>query len=109
MSFNDRPIHLEGLAICKKRAYTEASVTVPVCITQSSLDGLQAMIRFCEGMEAAGKGRISGSFELVMFYRTLSTCIATAEAEAQKLIAANEVSNDLEEPSSVPGYAGDPP
>jgi hypothetical protein len=114
MSFNDRPLHLSELSICKKMPHTEASVCVPVVVTQSALDGLQAMIRFCEGMEAAGKGRISGSFELIMFYRALCHDIATVEAEAQKLTAASETNDYLNRfcglpPNPVPGYAGDPP
>lgn len=62
---NDRPIHLP-----------ERSVTCPVWITQENLDGLQALIKFLEGYEAAGKGTVSGSFELTMFYRQLRDAIS---------------------------------
>jgi len=80
---SDRPIHLlEYECICKRQPYTEPSVTVPVWITQSSLDGLQALIRYCEGYEHNGKGRVQGSFELVMFYRTLKECISKANETA---------------------------
>ena len=68
---NDPPIHLPPSA----EPYTEASVTCPVWITQSSLDGLAMLIKFCEGMEASGRGKVPGSFELVVFYRTLKSCI----------------------------------
>jgi hypothetical protein len=78
---NDKPIHLSAYLICDKQPYAEPSVTVPIWVTQSSLDGIQALIRFCEGMNAAGHGEINGSFELVMFHRTLRGCIDKAEKE----------------------------
>jgi hypothetical protein len=99
MTFNDRPIHLLNYEhICKKEPHQEPSVTVPVWITQSSLDGLQALIRILEGMEKGGNGRISGSFELVSFYRTLQSSICNAnnqarldaEGEAEKRAAEEE-------------------
>ena len=83
MSFNDRPIHLSDLKICKKEPHSEPSVTVPVWITQSNLDGLQAVIRVIEGMERSGQGRISGSFELTMFYRQLCSAISKAEQQVE--------------------------
>jgi hypothetical protein len=84
MSFNDRPIHLlEYEHICKKEPYSEPSVTVPVWITQSSLDGLNALIRYCEGYEHNGRGRVSGGHELVMFYRQLQTAISCANCAAK--------------------------
>jgi len=79
----DAPLHLSELSICKRSPYSEASVTVPIWVTQSSLDGLQSMIRVCEGLEASGHGKLSGSFEIVMFYRTLCDCIRKAEAAAK--------------------------
>jgi hypothetical protein len=100
MTFNDRPIHLLNYEhICKKEPHQEPSVTVPVWITQSSLDGLQALIRILEGMEKGGNGRISGSFELVSFYRTLQSSICNAnnqarldaEGEAEKRAAAEAI------------------
>lgn len=82
MTINDKPIHLAEFEICKREPYSEPSVKVPVWITQSSLDGLQALIQYCNGVEASGKGRVPGSFELLMFYRTLGSCIRKANAEA---------------------------
>jgi len=82
MSFNDRPMHLGDLKICRKHAHTDNSVIVPVWITQSNLDGLQALIHVVEGMNRDGKGQLSGSFELVMFYRNLVNCIREAERVA---------------------------
>ena len=67
----DRPIHLPPSSV----PHLEPSVTCPVWITQSSLDGMLMLLTFCQGMEAAGKGRIDGSFELTMFYRTLRSAI----------------------------------
>lgn len=78
---NDRPIHLRP----STQPHTEASVTCPVWLTQSSLDGMQAMIQFCSGMEAAGKGRIPGSFEIVMFYRTLCDAVRKHYTELDKI------------------------
>ena len=85
MSFNDRPVHLAELSICHRERSTEPSVIVPVWITQSSLDGLQALIRFHEGLLAAGKGMVSGSHELTMFYRTLVSSIRDAEEKAKSM------------------------
>jgi len=84
MSFNDRPIHLARLSICDRHPNHDDSVRVPVWITQSNLDGLQAMIQFCGGLEAAGKGRVPGSFELTMFYRQLQSAISDAEEKARE-------------------------
>lgn len=81
---SDRPIHLEGLAICNREPHSEPSVVVPVWITQSSLDGLFAMMQVCDGFEKSGKGRLNGWFELTMFYRTLRECIYKAEEAARK-------------------------
>lgn len=83
MSFNDRPIHLSQYSICSRQPNADDSVVVPVWITQSNLDGLQAMIQFCGGLEVAGKGRVPGSFELVMFYRQLQSAIRDAEEKAK--------------------------
>lgn len=58
---NDLPIHLN----------TE-SKNLTVTLFQSQLDGLCALIHFCEGIEASGKGRVPGSFELIMHYRELT-------------------------------------
>ena len=70
--FNDRPIHIAELTgIYTPTPHAEPSVTLPIWITQSSLDGLQALIRYCEGYEHNGKGRVTGGFELVMFYREI--------------------------------------
>lgn len=68
----DAPIHLPQNQKRPDGVREEASVVCPVWITQSSLDGIQAILHYCAGVEAAGKGRVPGSFELTMFYRTLS-------------------------------------
>lgn len=81
---NDPPIHLAQYQICDKRPHSEASVNVPVWITQSSLDGIQTMIKFCDGLQRGGNGTVPGSFELVMFYRTLRGAIDKAEEEHVK-------------------------
>jgi len=78
----DGPIHLAEFSICKKQPHSESSVTVPVWITQSSLDGLQALIRFTYGLRASGKGSIPGEFELIMFYRQLASAIRSADNKA---------------------------
>jgi hypothetical protein len=58
--------------------HTEASVTVPVWIRQSSLDGICDLIAWCDGFRDAKGGTIPGAFELVMHYRTLISCINDA-------------------------------
>ncbi len=67
----DKPIHLRP----SKEAHTEASVTCPIWVTQSSLDGIAMLLSFFDGVEKAGGGSISGSFDLLMFYRTLRSNI----------------------------------
>lgn len=84
---NDKPLHLSELKICNREEYgggfkCEPSVTVPIWVTQSSLDGMQTLIQFLAGLEAAGKGQTPGGFELIMFYRTLVDCIYKAERAA---------------------------
>ncbi|MDP2621994.1 MAG: hypothetical protein Q8P46_17775 [Hyphomicrobiales bacterium] len=82
---SDRPIHLlEYSHICRPQPHSEPSITVPVWITQSSLDGLQALIHFCEGFEKSGKGCVTGWFEITMFYRTIQGCIRKADNAARE-------------------------
>ncbi|MFA6904281.1 MAG: hypothetical protein WC236_14500 [Gallionellaceae bacterium] len=57
---NDLPIHLGA-----------ASKNVEITLFQSNLDGINALIHFCEGFSASGKGVIPGSIELIMHYREL--------------------------------------
>jgi hypothetical protein len=90
MSYNDKPFHLSNTSICQKQPHTEDSVTVPVWITQSSLDGLQALIRFIEGFERAGNGQVSGGHELVMFYRTLTHSITEADRKMKEQLNKSE-------------------
>ena len=58
--------------------YTEASVTVPVWVRQSSLDGICDLIAWCDGFRDAKGGTIPGIHELIMHYRTLTSCISSA-------------------------------
>lgn len=81
----DPPIHLTQYNICKREPHCEPSVTVPVWLNQSRLDGLQTLIQFCKGMERSGQGIVPGSFELVMFYRTLRSSIDDAERLAEMM------------------------
>jgi hypothetical protein len=58
-----------------------------VRITQSSLDGLQALIQWCDGFKHR-HDVVPGSFELVMFYRELRHSIEehlTAPAQANSV------------------------
>lgn len=57
---NDLPVHLGA-----------NSINVEITLFQSHLDGINALIHFCEGFTASGKGMIPGSFELTMHYREL--------------------------------------
>lgn len=72
MSF-DRPIHLSP----SDKSHTEASVTCPVWLTQSNLDGLQALIQFISGLERGQRvGLVPGGHELIMHYRQLRDAIS---------------------------------
>lgn len=62
MPTNDTPIHLG-----------KASQEIPVTLFQDHLDGLCTLIHFCNGLAAAGKGEVPGSFELVMHYQELKS------------------------------------
>jgi hypothetical protein len=68
---SDMPIHLPP----STTPGTEPSVVCPVWITQSALDGIAMMLAYCTAMEASGKGRVPGSFELTMHYRQLRSAI----------------------------------
>lgn len=81
----DKPIHLADFAITQKEPNSEPSVTVPVWITQSSLDGLFELMRFLDGLSRGSDGIIPGSFELTMFYRTLFAAIRNAESLPKNL------------------------
>lgn len=75
----DRPIHLEDYKnIVKIGSFQEPSVIVPVCITQSTLDGIHALLKIIEGMKLQGSGEIGGAFELISFYRILRSSINEA-------------------------------
>ena len=63
--------------------HTEASVTVPVWIRQSSLDGICDLLAWCDGFQDAKSGTIPGQFELVMHYRTMIDCIGKAKEAAK--------------------------
>lgn len=58
---NDRPIHLG----------TDSKL-VPVTLWQSHLDGLCALIHYCEGVGVMGRGVPPGAHELIMHYRELA-------------------------------------
>ena len=42
-------------------------------VSQSTLDGMMALINWCDGFQAGGKGRVPGAWELCMFYRSFRT------------------------------------
>lgn len=48
---------------------------VPVGLWQSEMDGLNALIHWLQGFEAAGHGRIPGHHDLVMHYRALRDAV----------------------------------
>jgi hypothetical protein len=68
---SDGPIHLAP----PTDKYSEASVTTPVWLTQSHLDGLQTLMAWCDGVKSGGGGNVPGHFELVMHYRLLRAAI----------------------------------
>jgi len=83
----DRPIHLQHYKnIVKDEPHHDPSVTVPIWVTQSSLDGMIALMNFCDGFEKGGNGRVPGSFEVLMFYRTIRDNIQ----KANEAVAKNE-------------------
>lgn len=61
---NDLPIHLGA----------EEKV-VPVTLWQTHLDGICALIHYCEGVASSGKGFVPGAFELIMHYREIKSCL----------------------------------
>lgn len=73
--------------------HTEASVTCPVWITQSTLDGLSMLNTWLEGFHGAGKGQVPGHHELVMFYRTLRSAVAEhyKKTDADESVEVQEV------------------
>jgi hypothetical protein len=68
---NDRPIHLPP----STEPSREPSITVPVWITQSNLDGLHALMQWLDGFIDAKGGTIPGHFELVMHFRQIRSAI----------------------------------
>lgn len=78
----ERPIHLRQYSICKVEPNTDDYVVVPVWIRQSSLDGLQEVIAYLDGLVKSSNDYFN-NFELVMFYRTLRDCIDKAEKAAE--------------------------
>lgn len=59
---NDTPIHLGA---------SEKDVTIT--LWQAHLDGMCALIHYCDGIRGAGHGFVPGSFELVMHYREIKS------------------------------------
>lgn len=82
---SDFPIHLRQYKhLIKIYPHTEDSVTIPVWLTQGNLDGLNMLIHYCKGVEKSGTGRVPGSHELIMFYRTIKECLSKANTEQEK-------------------------
>lgn len=52
---------------------------MPVTLVQDQLDGLCALIHYCEGVAKSGQGRVPGSFELVMHYRELRSRVHSSQ------------------------------
>ena len=71
-SFNDRPIRLPK----HPDPYQEPQCTIPIWITQSNVDGMQALIQWIDGFQRAGhQGNVPGGHELIMFYRTIASAV----------------------------------
>jgi len=70
-----------------------------VWLTQSSLDALITIIHYFEGVAGAGKGQVSGSHELIMFYRTIVSSLEDACKESDKVN--NRVANLEEQKKKV--------
>ena len=88
----EKPIHLIRTEE-QKSTWQEASVKVPVWITQSSLEGIEQLIAWADGFESAKGGQVPGKFELVMFHRTIRANII----EAKK----NEATLENKKPAAV--------
>lgn len=70
-----------------KDPYTEPSITVPVWITESSYKGLYTLINWLKGFDAGQAGRVGavpGEFELVMFFREITSKINAANKAAKE-------------------------
>lgn len=81
----DRPIHLSDFEMTQRSPHTEASVIVPVWITQSALDGMLELMKFIEGLQAGGSiGNVPGAFDLAMFYRRIGNALRGAEDEYRR-------------------------
>lgn len=77
---NDRPIH------CKtQRDHQENCETLKdYILTQSEADGLNQLINWLQGFEAARSGQIPGHFELIMHYRNMAGNISDQRALQKK-------------------------
>ena len=80
----DRPINLRKYSIWITQPDQEDSITVPVRLRQSSIDALHDILVFLEGYNAGSTQNKIDTYELIMFYRTICSCIVKAEEEAKK-------------------------
>lgn len=75
---SDKIIHLSRYKnILKSSEDQEDSVTVPVWITQSAVDGLHDLLIYLDGLTRGGPV-VPGHFETVMFYRTIRSALGEA-------------------------------
>lgn len=74
MTTHDLPLHLD-----------RDLKAVQVVLHQDHLDGICALIHFCEGVSSSGKSRPPGMQELIMHYRNIRSALyQTHETEIQK-------------------------
>ena len=70
-------------------------------VTQSTLDGLNALVHWLQGFEAGGNhGRVPGHFDLVMHLRSMRSARRVAPTEIETIKEDGNASEPAEESSN---------
>lgn len=77
---SNHPFHLPP----SQNSFSEPGIITKVFITQNNLDGLQALLTWCEGFSAAKNGTIPGYYEVSSFYQSIQTAIHHQLVEDKK-------------------------
>ena len=54
---------------------------VEIFLTQNHMNGLNALLHWCEGFSAGGHGAIPGHFELIMHHRAIRNALINAKED----------------------------
>jgi len=76
---NNLPIHLN-----------DDSIITKVTLFQSQLDGMCALIHYCEGILSSGNGQPPGMLELIFHYRTIREAVYQYKKEKNGTINPSE-------------------